>query len=189
MAAAMITSRPAGEAQPSASKPLPRRPTLVRKRDEAALDDEKDAIPSSPTKKAKVAFNNEVEVITGDWDKAPELIRGAARRTLERHLRGESDEYERIKQIYAGPGHAEPPTASMLRNHTAALVSNVSLLNRQCSGLVRATLSSDWIRRDESYVSLFVRYLASLVSTQGMWLAETLQSLVRMFLQSQYCNP
>ena len=177
----MMTGRLAGEVKPSALKPLPRKPTLVRKRSKAALDDEKDAIPSSPTKRAKVAFNNEVEVFSGDWDKAPELVRETVRRALERNRRGDRDDYEAIKHVY---DHDSP--LATLRHHTAALISNAALLDRQCSDLVRVTLESDWVRRDESYVALFVQYLTSLTSTQGIWLAGTLESLVRMFLQSQY---
>ena len=192
-----ITSSPlAGGTKPSitptTAKHLSRRPTLVRKRDETDLDRISEHLPSSPTKRARIAFNEDVEVKVMDddgWDKRREIIREEVGRALQRHASGDSEGYEKLTQVYAAEGpSAELPSNKELKYHTAALLSNVALLNRSCSNLVRAVLRSDWVRRDDDYVSLFTKFLCNLISAQALWLASTLETLVDTFLTSMATN-
>ena len=189
MVSAITTHSLVGSTEPTSipgrGKSLSRRPTLVRKRSEAGLDLSRHDPPSSPSKRVKVAFNEDVEVkLVDEWDRAPEIVREEVNRALRRYTHGDFEGYQRLVNIYSvNEGQAEIPSNSDLEHHTAALLSNVALLNRSCSSLVRAVLHSDWVRRDEHYVSLFTKFLGNLVSAQGAWLAETLESLVASFVR------
>ncbi|MCJ1401574.1 hypothetical protein MMC11_004790 [Xylographa trunciseda] len=167
-------------ALPAPTKQPVRRPTLVRKRDDTDSDADRARTPSSPSKRLKVSFDNEVEVkVMDDWEKAPAVVREEVRRALERHAQGDDSAYDRVKEIYTTKPTAEDaPSSTTLRNYTAALLSSVSGLNRSCSGLVHAVLQSAWIVRDEDYVALFLRLLGNLVSAQGLYLGDVLRMLV-----------
>ena len=170
----------------TAPKQIYRRPTLVRKVDETDFDNLRDATPSSPSKKTKVTFDNEVQVrVLDDWEKAPEVVREEVRRALQRHAEGDHAAYDMVKEIYtAGQGEEDAPSTSTLKNYTAALVSNVSALNRSCSSLVHAVLQSEWITKDDNYISVFLRFLGNLVSAQGVFLGDALRMLVEKLTSS-----
>ena len=166
-------------------KPTQRRPTLVRKREETSLDQDDQTTAWPPSKKARVAFNEDVEVNVVDepWDKTAELIKEEVRRALQRHANGDSEGYNKIVQVYATEEpDAEPPSAEALKHYTAALLSNVALLNRSTSRLVQLVLKIDWVRRESGFVSLYTKFLGNLVSAQGMWLRDVMERLVRMFV-------
>lgn len=162
------------------TKPSFRRPALVRKRDDTDLDVEGDTIPQSPSKRTKVTFDADVEVrVMDQWEKAPEVVREEVRRALERHAIGDDAAYDQVKEVYtANPIAEDAPSSRTLRNYTAALLSKVSSLNRSCSGLVHAVLESEWLGRDATYLALFVRFLGSLISAQGMYLGDVIHMLV-----------
>lgn len=168
-------SQAAGLTTPAVTKPLLRRPTLGRKYD----DMEEVSTPKSG-KRAKVTFDSDVEVrVMGEWEKAPEFIQEEVRRALERHVMGDSSIYVQVKDIYRRYKNSEDePSDTTLQNYTAALLSNVSSLNKSRSDLVYAVLNSQWLGRQEDYIRLYVRFLANLVSAQGVFLADTLRMLV-----------
>ena len=157
----------------------------IKEEDIKVKDEDEEKVSLKPGKKARVAFNEDVEVnLVDDWNKAPELIREEVHRALKRHALGDSDGYDKIKQVYKQDGQAdgEVPSAEVVKYHTAALLSNVALLDRSCSGLVYLVLRSDWVWQDDEYVSLFTKLLGNLVSAQGVWLGAAMEMLVRMFL-------
>ncbi|KAL9120406.1 MAG: hypothetical protein Q9187_003041, partial [Circinaria calcarea] len=162
------------------TKSIVRRPTLVRKRDETDLALGGDAIPQSPSKRTKVTFDTDVDVrVMEQWEKAPEVVREEVRRALERHALGDDAAYDQVKEVYTtNPTAEDAPSPKTLRNYTAALLSKVSSLNRSCSGLVHAVLKSEWLGRDETYLALFIRFLGSLISAQGMYLGDVIHMLV-----------
>ena len=170
----------------SASKAHRRRPTLRSKRDVANLDDETTSPPSSPSKKARVAFNNEVEVkILGPWSKSAPQVREEVHRALEQYARGDKWEYESLKEIFNPTTEdSTSPSPTVIRSYPAAIACHASKLGRAYAGLVRAMLHSDWIVRDSDYVALFQRFLADLTSTQGIWLSDVLVFLVEMLKKS-----
>lgn len=174
--------RPVGAIAPTTAKPLLRRPTLVRKR-----DDDVDAPPSSPEKRAKVAFSSEVEVRAVDeWQHAPELVQEEVRRAFEKRGWGDRSSYDKIKDVFASrKDNKDAPSSTTLRNYTMALLANVSSLNKSSSDLVDAVLHSEWLGRQEDYVYLYVRMLASLVSAQGMFLGDALRMLVENLTASK----
>ena len=168
------TQRPAGPV-PTPTKPLLRRPTLVRKRDET-----EDGSSPAPAKRAKVTFDDTVEVQDlHEWEKAPELILEEVRRAIQRHTQGEDSGYDDLKSVYTakGKGKKEVSSATM-KSYTMALLSNVSSLNKSCSDLVYAVLNSEWLGREEDYVRAFMRLMANIVSSHGMFVTDVLRMLV-----------
>lgn len=163
-------------------KPLLRRPTLVRKRE----DDDK-APPSSPRKKAKVTFDSDVEVrVVGDWEKAPHLIQEEMRRAFAKRALGDDSGYDKLKDVYSQKnGNEEEFSPVTIKNYTISLLANVSVLNKSNSDLVHAVLSSDWLGRTEDYVALFVRLLANVSSAQGVFLGDVVQMLVNNLTAGQ----
>lgn len=168
------TSQPASSVHATA-KPLLRRPTLVRKRDETEVG-------SSPTpaKRAKVTFDDNVEVQNlHEWEKAPEVILEEVRRAIRRHIEGENSGYDDLKSIYAARRNGKKVlSTTTMKSYTTALLSNVSSLNKSCSDLVYAVLNSEWLGRDDEYVKIFMRLMANIVSSQGVFTAEVLRMLV-----------
>lgn len=182
MSALSRASRPV---PPSVTKTLQRRPTLVRKR--SGVEDDS---PPSPEKRAKVSFDSNVEVrVLGDWEKAPQLIQEEVRHALEQHTLGDKSGYLRVKDVYAVKDKVEDePSNITLRNYTSALLGNVSSLNRSCSDLVYAVLKHQWLARLDDYVNLYIRFLANLVSAQGVFLADVLRMLVDNLRTGRRCH-
>lgn len=168
------TPRPVGPVLPTA-KPLVRRSTLVRKRDEI----ESGSSPA-PAKRAKVAFDEKVEVKNiHDWEKAPEVILEEVRRALQNHSRGEDSGYDELKSMFDSQKEEKKPVSSTtMKSYTMALLSNVSNLNKSCSGLVHAVLNSQWLGRDDDYVRAYMRLMANIVTSQGIFVVELLGMLV-----------
>ena len=168
-------SQAAGLTPPAVTKPLLHRSTLGRK-----YDDMEEINTPRPGKRAKVTFDSNVEVrVMGEWEKAPEFIQEEVRHALDKHVTGDSSIYIQVKDIYGRDKNTEDePSDITLQNYTAALLSNVSSLNKSRSDLVFAILNSQWLGRQENYIKLYVRFLANLVSAQGLFLADTLQMLV-----------
>ena len=120
-------------------------------------------------------------------EKSAALVREEVRRAIQRHLAGDSDAYDRIKEIFtADPTKLEDdgspvydlPTHASLKNHLQGLQANVAALDGNCNGLVHAVLSSQWIGRDEKYVKQFVRFLGTLAVAKGAYLNSVLKMLV-----------
>ncbi|KAI9879963.1 MAG: hypothetical protein M1830_006271 [Pleopsidium flavum] len=177
--------RPVGPMLAPEAKPLLRRPTLIRKRDNTDMDLDEDAVPPSPSKRSKVTFDTDVEVrIMDEWEKGPELIRAEVRRAVEKHAHGENTGYDRVKEVFTTePMAVDAASPTTMRNYLLALLGNVASLNKSCSGLVHAVLESQWLGRDESYVALYVRFLGTLVSAQGGFIGAVLRMLI-----NDFCN-
>lgn len=166
-------------------KPLLRRPTLIRKR-----NDVEDETPSGPGKRPKVSFDSKVEVkVVGDWEKAPQLIQEEVRRALEQHALGDNSGYNQVQEIYAVKSKVEDePSTTTLRNYTQALLGNVSSLNQSRSSLVHAVLESQWLGRQDDYFTIYVRFLANLVSAQGVFILDVLRMLVGNLAAGLLCH-
>ena len=179
--------RTGGATLSAPTKTTMRRPILTRKRDETDLDSNRHSTPSSPSKRAKVTFDNEVEVrVMDEWEKAPAVVREEVRRALDRHAAGDDSTYDQVMDIYTKKAVGEDtPSTSTLRSYTAALTSNVSALNRSCSGLVLTVLRSEWTAKDDQYITVYLRFLSNLVSAQGIYLADVLKMLVDHLVYSE----
>ncbi|KAF3483992.1 uncharacterized protein GIQ15_03316 [Arthroderma uncinatum] len=156
-----------------------------RKRARVKFDVAMDSPGSKP--EASGARNDEV---VAERNKA--LAREEVRRAIQRHLIGDSEAYDRIKEMFSadpkvmeedGTPVFDLPTPVSLKNHLMGLLGNVSSLDGSCSGLVHAILNSEWVGRDKSYVKLFVQFLATLSAARGGYLNSVLKMLVSRLCQ------
>ena len=156
------------------TKILTRRPTLVRKRDE----DDEDRTPSSPGKRQRVTFDSDVQVRTvPNTHDAPEIIQEEVRQAFEKRKWGDNTEYERLIAIFMPDDDGDQESPEVIKKHTVALLSHVAQLNKDTAGFVRALLNSKWLGMSDEYVSLYVRLLANILASQGMFMIETLRML------------
>jgi RNA polymerase I-specific transcription initiation factor RRN3 len=192
------TSLPNREQKPN--RPLLRRATVngsgtVRTRDEAGLDLDfsTGSAPPSPSKKARtVTFNPVVDEKLFSQSKAMagyaadlEAVRIEVKLALEEHIMGGNEEkYDMLKEIF-GPvrrGTAkEGPSNEKIRTYLLALTTCVSLLGKNCSGLVRVVLECEWMGREEGFVKIYVHFLGNLASAQGSYVGMILSTLVGKF--------
>lgn len=176
------TQRPAGPVPVSTPKPVPRRPALVRKR-----DDDEGAPPSSPTKRPKVTFDTDVEVhVMEEWEKAPVLVQEEVRRAFAKRALGDSSGYEKLKDVYSTKKDQEEElNSNTLKSYTIALLADVSTLNKSNADLVHLVLRSEWLGRQEDYITVFVRLLANIVSAHGVFLGDAMRMLVSNWTASK----
>ncbi len=194
----MHASLPNSKQKPS--RPLLRRATVngggtVRTRDEAELDLDLStgSAPPSPSKRARtVMFSLGVEEKLFSQSKAmagfaPDLeaVRIEVKLALEEHIRGGSDEkYDTLKEIFGlvkRGSTKEGSSNEKIRTYLLALTSCVSLLGKNCAGLVRAVLECEWIGREEGFVKIYVHFLGNLASAQGSYVGMILSSFVGKF--------
>ena len=168
-------SRTARPVSKPAIRPLQSASIPIRTR-----NDGDDGSPSRPKKRTKTRSESIIDGRTiENCERSPQLIQEEVRCALEQHAQGDNSGYLYVKEIYASKQKIEDePSTATLRIYTMALLGNVSSLNRSRSDLVHTVLNSKWLGRHEEYATLFVRFAANLVSTQGVFLVDVLQMLV-----------
>lgn len=147
----------------------------------------------APPKRARVQFDASAEKgrVHDDTqrEKSVALIREEIRRAIQRHVSGtDSEGYDQIMEVFTtdpkklyDEDSPEIPSPTAMKRHLSGLLSNVSSLDRNCSGLVHAVLSSEWLGRDESYIKLFIRFLGNLSAAHTGYLRSVLKMLVNYF--------
>jgi RNA polymerase I-specific transcription initiation factor RRN3 len=182
---------------PKPSKPLLRRATLsgtIRKSEDAGLDADFISAPPSPSKRARVMFNPTVEEkVMEEYQvrgRSLDSVRAEVRRAIEAHLKGDSEGYDVIKEVFStGGGDDEDEETDSkrldMKTYLLALTSYASLLNKGCSGLVKVLLACEWMGRDELFVKAYVHFLGSLASAQGAYVGMVLGMLVGHFLRGK----
>ncbi|KIW13677.1 hypothetical protein PV08_08868 [Exophiala spinifera] len=153
--------------KPLRSQPqtIQRRPNLKRSIDETSFMDR----PSSPSKRSKVTFDSDVEIVSADdeEDLDPALVKETVRAAIERHRIGHNEEYDRLQTLFSTSiEKPNAPSTKVLRIHLQATLANVTGLTKDCNQLVNAILYSEWIGREDSYYALFVRFLNNLAAAQ-----------------------
>ncbi|KFY84499.1 hypothetical protein V500_09292 [Pseudogymnoascus sp. VKM F-4518 (FW-2643)] len=183
---------------PSASKPTPtktllRKSTLAGKRklDDAGLDLDGDDMSASmnPAKRSRtVTFNPLVQeqLFTSSPEAPADLydVRRLVKKALDEHNRagGDDSRYDGVKEVFSTKNRSQGKAENdLMRAHLLALTSNVSLLGKNSSGLVRAILESEWVGRDEPYIRAYVNFLGNLASAQGAYVGTVLSMLVGKF--------
>ena len=139
--------------------------------------------PSSPSKRSRVTFDLDVEIVSADDDEDldPLVVKEQVRRAIERHRLREDEAYERIKNYFnTSPDKSNAPSTKVLKFHLQALLANVTSLDKECSGLVNAILYSEWAGRDEQYYALFVRFLNNLAAAQRGYQSKIMSVLVEL---------
>jgi RNA polymerase I-specific transcription initiation factor RRN3 len=196
-----IARPPVPAAAPKPSKPLLRRATLsgtIRKAEDAELDSDFLSAPPSPSKRARVSFNPNVEEKVVEpyqvKGRSLESVRLEVRSSIEAHLKGDSEGYDVIKEVFSPHREDDEDEDSEgdkrvdMKTYLLALTSYASLLNKGCSGLVKAILACEWMGRDESFVKAYVHFLGSLTSAHGAYVGMVLGMLVGQFYGGEaYC--
>lgn len=142
--------------------------------------------PSSPTtKRPKVEFDmtRNTTHLVEDWnEKGVQLVREEVRLALRRHHAGESAGYDAIKELFvAKPSASDAPSSSLLRKYLLALSANAGMLDKRCSGLVKALLDSQWYGRDDQFVKAHLYFLSALLNANNGYTRYTFDSLVMRF--------
>ncbi|KAF2459815.1 RNA polymerase I-specific transcription initiation factor RRN3 [Lineolata rhizophorae] len=172
--------------------------TIAANNNNSNNDDDDEPEPSSsradgrrPGKRARVAFDPAVEVrIMEPWssEKSVELVRHEVRRGLERRAAGDASGTDGIKALFearpaGGEDGEEAPSSALLRRYVNALTGNVSLVGKNCAGLVHAVLESEWVGRDEAFVAAYTRFLGGLISAHNGYLRSVMNMLVDKFIE------
>ncbi|KAI9806864.1 MAG: hypothetical protein M1833_002521 [Piccolia ochrophora] len=152
---------------------------------EAGIENDEDLPAPAPAKRPKVAFHPDVQVqLMDDEEKSPEILQMEVRRAIQKRQMGDNTAYDRVREVFLMDAAEEgAPSPATKKNYLLAALSNISLLNKSCSGLVNAILESDWLGRDEAFIALFIRFLGILVSAQGSHLGPALATLVANLLR------
>jgi RNA polymerase I-specific transcription initiation factor RRN3 len=198
---AMPFAQPAPLPKSKPSKPLLRRSTLsgtIRKYDEAHLESDLPSTPLSPSKRARVTFNPDVEEKVMERWTAPgrtlSSVKQEVKRALKAHERHDSDGYGILKEVFAPRREdEEDEEVGETRDremglYLKALSTYASDLNRNCNGLVKVILACEWMGREEDFLKDFVHFLECLCSAQGSYTELVLKMLVEHFAGSKYCG-
>ncbi|KAI1120917.1 RNA polymerase I-specific transcription initiation factor RRN3 [Nemania abortiva] len=184
---------------------------IRRSRDEAGLDDDDDddtdassadGTQSPLRKRARVEFDLENIEIHEIGARPVGEIRNEIRDALDRHARGEDEDYDMLKQTLQGKpvsyrdededddGEDIDPVAiakqrQELKGYFIALAAFTPRLGRSCDGLVRSLLQCQWLGRDDQFAKIYIQFLAALVSAQGPRLTQVLSMIVEKFSGSR----
>ena len=166
---------------------LLKRPTLSLKRNSSYMDTDDEAGLSSSTKKLRVAFDPNVDVrILDDWtDKSYDLVKEEVAQGIERHIapQDQKDDAQYVKLLQL-LGHeafsSEAPRPKLLYKYILAIDSKISSL-RECAKLVIAVLDLPWMGRDETFVTLFSRFLCDLAGAHAKYAPAIMERLVSHF--------
>ncbi|CAJ2501551.1 Uu.00g044040.m01.CDS01 [Anthostomella pinea] len=171
---------------------------IRRSSDDAELDDGTNMDgPQSPRKRQRVEFDmNNIEVHE-IGARSFEEIKQEVKKALDRHERGDDEEYDMLKETLGGkqPFYDEDdedlnPTVPArqrqeLKGYLVALLSFTPRMGRSCDGLVRSVLQCQWLGRDDQFANIYIQFLASLVSAQGGRLTQVLSMIVSKFSASR----
>lgn len=186
-------------------KPILRKSTSSVLGTRARSDDsdgaDEDAPPAKRQKKT-VAFNEELNMIKEISGKSLEEAKREVRQAIEGHARGDDEDYDLLKDLFAPTGKqltpdeedeeededGEAPKPQDLMVYVVALTGSVPLLGRSCSGLLRSVLRCSWLERDESFARAYIQLLAALSSVQGPLFAQVLTMMVGKFTETRHTS-
>lgn len=130
--------------------------------------------------------------------KSLEDAKREVRQALEAHSRGDDEDYDNLKDIFApNPKHRaaedeeEEEAATKPQDlivYVVALTAYVPLLGRSCSGLVRSVLRCAWLERDENFSRAYIQLLAALSSVQGSIFTQVLTMIVDKFTETRHTS-
>ncbi|KAF4555809.1 RNA polymerase I specific transcription initiation factor RRN3-like protein [Elsinoe fawcettii] len=180
---------------PTTPPPSTNRPKHL-KRDSSHLTSSMSNAELSPTKRMRVAFNDDIDVrILDEWTPRPQdLVVEEVRAAIDGHLRragGDDEAYELLRGVFAsaavgdqvrdGEERGERPTGALLKQYLLALLRRVGDL-KGCGGLVYTVLDVNWFGREEGFVALYVKFLGALGSVVPGFLRAMMEKTVRHFV-------
>ncbi|KXX74966.1 RNA polymerase I-specific transcription initiation factor rrn3 [Madurella mycetomatis] len=182
-------------------KPILRKPTSVlgtRSRADEVDGADEDEPPSKRHKKT-VAFNEDLNMVKEISSKSLEEAKREVKRALEGHRRGDDEDYDSLKEIFApnpkqltpGDGYGDDDEATKPQDlivYVVALTGYVPLLGRSCSGLLRSVLRCAWLERDENFSRAYIQLLAALSSVQASFFTQVLTMMVDKFTETRHSS-
>lgn len=179
-------------------KPILRKPTSVLGRRSRADDSDgadDDDEPRTKRQKKTVVFNEDLNTVKEISGKSLEDAKREVKQALERHSRGDDEDYDNLKDIFAPNGkHLTPDDDEDATKpydlvvYVVALTAYVPLLGRSCSGLLRSVLRCSWLERDENFGRAYIQLLAALSSVQGSFFTQVLTMIVDKFTQTRHAS-
>jgi RNA polymerase I-specific transcription initiation factor RRN3 len=144
-------------------------------------------------------FDESLNMVRDLGSKSLDEVKREVRLALERHAAGDDEDYDSLKEIF---GSDQKPSSSRgsdyedegnksqdLLTYIVALTSQVPMLGKSCSGLVKAILKCSWLTRNDVFAKAYVQFLAALSSAQGSYLAQVLWMMVDKFSETRLRSP
>jgi RNA polymerase I-specific transcription initiation factor RRN3 len=178
-------------------KPILRKPTSVlgtrsRADDSDGADDDE---PPTKRQKKTVVFNEELNTVKEISGKSLEEAKREVKQALERHSRGDDEDYDNLKDIFSPNGKQLTPDEDEeatkpqdLIVYVVALTAYVPLLGRSFYGLLRSVLRCSWLERDENFSRAYIQLLAALSSVQGSFFTQVLTMFVDKFTETRHTS-
>ncbi|KAL2015334.1 hypothetical protein VTK56DRAFT_5796 [Thermocarpiscus australiensis] len=199
---ATLSSLPRSSSAPavvsSPIKPILRKPGSVlgtRSRADDSDGADEDELPTKRRRKT-VAFNDDLNMVKEFSGKSLEDAKREVKQALEGHSRGDDEDYDRLKEVFApNPKQLTPddddeeaPRPQDLIAYVVALTGYAPMLGRSCSGLLKSILRCAWLERDENFSRAYVQLLAALSSVQGSFFTQVLTMMVDKFTQTRHSS-
>ena len=124
-----------------------------------------------------------MDIVSADDEDDPDplVVREEVRRAILRHLNGDDEAYEKIRSLFAVcTTKAHAPPAQKICRYLEAVLANVSGLDKSCNTLVNALVYTEWVGRDATFISLYVKLLGNLAAAQTGYLGKMLFALVEL---------
>ncbi|KAK4196391.1 putative RNA polymerase I-specific transcription initiation factor rrn3 [Triangularia verruculosa] len=175
-------------------KPILRKTTSVLGTRSRADDSDGADEEEHPTKRQKktVVFNEQLNVVREIAGKGLEDAKREVRQALEGHARGDDEDYDRLKELFAPSNRNRSPDEDgddtrpqELMVYVVALTGYVPMLGRSCWGLLRSVLRCAWLDRDESFSKAYIQLLAALSSVQASFFEQVLTMMVDKFSETK----
>lgn len=168
-------------------------------------DDDNEHLPQSPTKRRKtVAFDLESTIVQSiglqtqtpdEIRKKVESIKQVVLKALKEKTTGDQEAYDTLKGVFRADrrrGTSPEPSQraddidpSDLIYYVNALRSYAPQIGRSCSSLVHEVLGIQWLGRPDNFVTVYIDFLANLVTGQSIYLSNVLAMLVEKFRYSK----
>ncbi|KAK0670435.1 putative RNA polymerase I-specific transcription initiation factor rrn3 [Cercophora samala] len=175
-------------------KPILRKTTSVLGTRSRADDSDGADEEEHPMKRQKktVVFNEKLNMIREISGKSLEDAKREVRQALEGHARGDDEDYDNLKELFAPSNRNRSPDADEddtrpqeLLVYVVALTGYVPMLGRSCAGLIRSVLRCSWLDRDENFTKAYIQLLAALSSVQASFFEQVLTMVVEKFRETK----
>lgn len=176
------------------SKSILRHPGNGKRRADVLDADDGDEKPSSP-KRRKVLFSDSSPIVHEVGGRTLADVRAEVRKTLDRHRRGDDEEYTLLKRHFTMGRRGgidddydedEPPVKPQeLTQYLLALASCApTLKEKPFRDLANTVLNCTWVGRDDRFVQAYIEFLAALASV-GAYLYDALAITFEFFAETR----
>ena len=151
--------------------------------------------PSKRQKKT-VVFNEDLNMVKEISSKSLEYAKREVKQALEGHSRGDDEDYDNLKDLFAPLQRKSTPDEEDLDDtrpqdlivYVVAMTGYAPMIDRSCSGLLKSILRCSWLERDEKFSRAYIQLLAALSSVQASFLAQVLSMMVDKFSEARHTS-